>query len=101
MDNFGYLHAIQPPKFNVESTNIKRFFKRFERYVSIQNDNWDDELKVNVLGNLLLDNRSFDYFENITEGIRRVYINTKESMIGHYNDSKSDLKGVHTLQDFC
>ena len=91
MDNFRRFETIFPPKFNVGSTNIKRFFKRFERYISVQNGNWNDQLKVNFLGNLLC-NRSFDYFELIPDETKQVYEDTKENIIAHYDQSRSDLK---------
>ena len=80
MDNFENFRGIYPPTFEIGVNNVKRFFKRFERYISVQNRVYDDQLKVNVQGNLLCD-RSFDYFELLPEETKQVYEDTKRNII--------------------
>ena len=49
MDNFENFRGIHPSTFEIGVNNVKRSFKRFERYISVRNGVYDDQLKVNLL----------------------------------------------------
>ena len=82
---------LHPPYFQVGKSNVIRFFKKFERYIAVQNREFDDVLKVNLLSNLLCD-RAFDFFDRIPADTKQIYEQTKQHIVRHYDKSPWDVK---------
>ena len=87
----GARFNIFPPSFDVRNKNAKRFYKRFERFIAVQKENFNDALKINLLANLLCD-RSFDFFESLPADTKQNYDETETAILNHYNYARSETK---------
>ena len=60
------LQNIRPPRFDSTKANIRTFFTRFDKYKDAHEPNWEDDIALNIISNLL-DDESLEYFESLEE----------------------------------
>ena len=77
---------LRPPKFESKKTDVRHFFSRYDKFLS-QYPGWNDNQKVNFLGNLIDDDALYflDYLEDST---KVSYQETKKEFVEHYTDNK-------------